>query len=80
MRESEHEEPTVLSDETLNTFLAGFELAATRTKDGKLVSLIGKNSPFPYSDWPEEIALAGNVYTLEFVTKGVNGYEGATYV
>jgi hypothetical protein len=79
MRESERGEPTVLSDETLSTFLAGFDLAARRTKDGKLVDLF-KGKAFPYSDWPEEIAIAGNVYTLEDVVKGDDGYESAMYV
>jgi hypothetical protein len=31
-------------------------------------------------DWPQEVRLFDNTYTLEDVVKGVNGYEAGVYV
>ena len=58
-------------------FLAGFDLAACRKDDGKLHSYLGEST---IEDFPDEIEMFGNTYTLENVIKGENGYESAQYV
>lgn len=61
-------------------FLAGFDLAGKRTSDGKLQSFLYKDTHFPFNEWPREIEMCGNTYTLESIEKGIDGYESALYV
>ena len=65
-------------NELLKSFLAGFDLAGKRLSNGKLQSY-GLQERL-MDDWPEEIELFGNTYTLEEVIKGVEGYESGVYV
>lgn len=64
-------------DEQLIGFFAGFDLAAQRQEDGTLKPFGGGAS---ISEFPEEVELFGNTYTLERVVKGNNGYESGIYV
>lgn len=57
--------------------LAGFGMGGTRLPDGKIqISGSGKLIP----DWPSEVTLLGDTFTLETVQKGSNGWENAEYV
>lgn len=64
-------------DENLKKFLAGFDLAGKRLKNGKLQSYGFQEGLM--DDWPEEVKLFGNTYTLEEVIKGQDGYEAGVY-
>jgi hypothetical protein len=63
--------------EAWQSFFAGFDLGGYRQTDGTVVS-IGGDATVP--DWPKEIKVFGNTYTLEHVTPGKNGWENANYV
>ena len=65
-------------NEELKPFLAGFNLAGKRLKNGKLQSYGFKEGLM--DDWPEEVVLFGSTYTLEEVIKGKDGYEAGVYV
>jgi hypothetical protein len=65
-------------DEKLKPFLAGFDLAGQRLPNGKLQCY--HNGDSVIDDWPQEVRLFDNTYTLEDVVKGVNGYESGVYV
>jgi hypothetical protein len=65
-------------DEKLKPFLAGFDLAGQRLPNGKLQCYGNRDSVI--DDWPQEVRLFDNTYTLEDVVKGVNGYESGVYV
>lgn len=65
-----------MNDELKKEFLGGFELVGQRQHNGKLVSYLGDSK---LNEWPEEVEMCGNVYTLEGVKKGKNGYESAMY-
>jgi hypothetical protein len=65
-------------DEQLKPFLAGFDLAGKRLPNGKLQSYGLQEGLM--DDWPEEVKLFGNTYTLEEVIKGEEGYESGVYV
>lgn len=57
--------------------LAGIGMGGTRLPDGKIqISGSGKLIP----DWPSEVTLLGDTFTLESVQKGSNGWENAEYV
>ena len=64
-------------DENLKSFVAGFDLAGQRLPSGKLKSYL---SDSVIDGWPAEVELFGNVYTLETVGRGENGYESGVYV
>jgi len=64
-------------NEQLKPFLAGFDLAGKRLPNGKLQSYVGFTN---IDDWPKEVELFGNTYTLENVIKGNDGYESGVYV
>jgi hypothetical protein len=66
-------------NELLKPFLAGFDLAGRRLPNGKLEAYYSGEGCV-IDDWPEEIELFGNTYTLEEVIKGVEGYESGVYV
>ena len=66
-----------MTEEQLHAFLAGFDLGGKRLPNGKLHAYLGD---ITIDDWPEEVTLCGNTYTLEHVIKGNEGYEGAQYV
>ena len=57
-------------------FIAGFTVAGRRRDDGYLESYICDQL---LDDWPEEIKLFDNTYTLEGINKGVDGYESGEY-
>ena len=57
-------------------FVAGFTVAGRRRSDGKLESYMCDQL---LDDWPEEIKLFDNTYTLEGINKGVDGYESGEY-
>lgn len=57
--------------------LAGFDLAGTRQSNGT-IKLWGSRRII--TDWPEEIPMLGETYTLEYVTPGDDGHESAVYV
>ena len=61
----------------LQPFMAGFTVAGRRNKDGKLESYIAEGALL--DDWPEEVKLFGNTYTLEGINRGVDGYESGEY-
>jgi hypothetical protein len=63
----------------LQKFIAGFDLAAQRKKDGLLYSYTDPTAE-PLEDWPNEIKLFGLVFEKEEVVKGKDGYESAIYV
>ena len=63
-------------DENLKSFVAGFDLAGQRLPNGKLKSYL---SDSVIDDWPAEVELFGNVYTLENVVRGEDGYESGVY-
>ena len=65
-------------DEKLKPFVAGFDLAGQRLPNGKLQCYGNRDSVI--DDWPQEVRLFDNTYTLEDVVKGVNGYESGVYV
>lgn len=65
-------------DEKLKPFVAGFNLAGQRLPNGKLQCYGNRDSVI--DDWPQEVRLFDNTYTLEDVVKGVNGYESGVYV
>ena len=65
-------------NEQLKSFVAGFDLAGKRLPNGKLESFLSDGALL--DDWPQEVELFGNTYTLEEVVKGVNGYESGVYV
>jgi hypothetical protein len=65
-------------DEKLKPFVAGFNLAGQRLPNGKLQCYGNRDSVI--DDWPQEVRLFDNNYTLEDVVKGVNGYESGVYV
>jgi hypothetical protein len=65
-----------MTEEMKKHFLAGFDLAAQRRKDGKLYAYLGESV---MDDWPDEVEMCGNVYTKEDVVKGNDGYESALY-
>ena len=58
-------------------FMAGFTVAGRRRDDGKLQSYIVEGALL--DDWPEEVKLFGNTYTLEGINRGVDGYESGEY-
>ena len=62
--------------ESFRAFHAGFSLSAQRREDGKLYPY-GEGEPM--DEWPEEIKLFGNVFGLEEVIKGENGFEEGSY-
>jgi len=64
-------------DEKFKPFLAGFDLAGRRLPDGKLQCY---GSGAMINDWPKQVRLFNNTYTLEEVIKGVDGYESGEYV
>jgi hypothetical protein len=64
-------------DEQLKPFLAGFDLAGKRLPNGKLQAY-GYQTVM--DDWPKEVKLFGNTYTLEEVVKGKECYESGVYV
>lgn len=66
-----------MNDENKKHFLAGFDLAGRRDADGKLHAYLGEST---LDEWPQEVTLCGNTYTLEDVTVGAEGYESALYV
>ncbi|WP_353479910.1 hypothetical protein [Haliscomenobacter sp.] len=65
-------------DEKFKPFVAGFDLAGQRLPNGKLQCYGNRDSVI--DDWPQEVRLFDNTYTLEDVVKGVNGYESGVYV
>jgi hypothetical protein len=65
-------------DEKFKPFVAGFNLAGQRLPNGKLQCYGNRDSVI--DDWPQEVRLFDNTYTLEDVVKGVNGYESGVYV
>ena len=65
-------------NENLKSFLSGFDLTGKRLSDGKLQCYGDRNEVL--DDWPKEVKLFGNTYTLENVIKGVDGYESGVYV
>jgi hypothetical protein len=65
-------------DEKFKPFLAGFDLAGQRLPNGKLQCY--NDGDAVIDDWPQEVRLFDNTYTLEDVVKGVNGYESGVYV
>jgi len=66
-------------NEELKPFLAGFDLAGRRLHNGKLESYYSGDGCV-IDDWPHEVRLFGNAYTLEKVIKGNEGYEAGVYV
>ena len=66
-------------EEALNGFFAGFDLVGRRTLEGKILSHFSKKT-FPFDEWPKEITMYGNTYTLEEIVYGINGYETAQYI
>mgnify|MGYP006288882691 CR=1 FL=1 len=67
-----------MMNEKLKPFLAGFDLVGRRLPNGRLQSY---SFPKPEIDeWPEEVEMLGNTYTLDDVTKLDDGYESASYV
>ena len=65
-------------DEKFKPFVAGFDLAGQRLPNGKLQCYGNRDAVI--DDWPQEVRLFDNTYTLEDVVKGVNGYESGVYV
>ena len=65
-------------DEKFKPFLAGFDLAGQRLPNGKLQCYHDGDAVI--DDWPQEVRLFDNTYTLEDVVKGVDGYESGVYV
>lgn len=65
-----------MDDNEKSSFLAGFDLAGQRKSDGKLYAYISKSV---IDEWPNELELMGNTYTLENIIRGENGYESAQY-
>lgn len=61
-----------MNNEKLSKFLAGFDLTAEQHENGMLVS----NSGASISEFPEEITLLGNTFTLEYVEQIGNTEEG----
>ena len=57
-------------------FHAGFNLSGKRGEDGKLHPFGSGES---MDDWPLEIEWQGNVYCLEDVVKGNDGFEEGVY-
>jgi hypothetical protein len=64
--------------EKFKPFLAGFDLAGQRLPNGKLQCYGTRGAVI--DDWPKEVRLFANTYTLEDVVKGNNGYESGVYV
>ena len=63
-------------------FFVGFGLAGRRRDDGKLEAVFGHGSVgfLPLlDDWPEEIRMFNNTYSLEEVVKGDLGMEWGEY-
>lgn len=69
-----------MRDELL-PFFAGLSLAGQRLPNGQLKGYIGNPTlqNQTIDNWPDEIRLYHNTYTLENVIKGKNGYECAVY-
>ncbi len=65
-----------MNDTQIKHFLAGFDLAGKRLPNGKLQAYLGESL---LDDWPKEVTLGGNTYTLEEVDCGSEGYETALY-
>lgn len=65
-------------NEKLKPFLAGFELAGRRLDNGELECYGYPRARI--DNWPTEVMMYGNIYTLENVIKGVDGYECGVYV
>lgn len=66
-----------MKTEHKRAFLVGFDLVGQRQPNGKLKSHIYPDQEI--DDWPEEVEMFGNIYTLEDIEKGNNGYESAQY-
>lgn len=64
-------------NEKLKPFFAGFRLAGRRLDNGELECYGLINARI--DDWPTEVIMYGNTYTLENVTKGGGGYECGEY-
>jgi hypothetical protein len=78
MREDNKMSLKTLEDEDMKSaFLAGLSLSGQRQADGTLKSY---TTDCVLDDWPAEVAMCGNIYTLENVIKGNNGYECGDYV
>lgn len=65
-------------NEELKKFVAGFDLAGKRLPNGKLQSYF--DNGVLLDDWPQEVKLFDNTYTLDYVNKGNDGYETGIYV
>ena len=59
----------------LGDFLAGFELCGIRLSNGTLAS-----EGTVIDEWPEEIEIFGNTYTLEEIIHSGGNHEIAQYV
>ena len=66
-----------MTPELTKQFLAGFSLSGTRLPDGTIKASLGEAT---IKDWPKEMELGGNTYTLETVESFANGWEQAEYV
>lgn len=70
-------EKVTAMDNTLQEFIAGFELAGRRAADGKIYPFGLATEPIDM--WPETVRVFNHSYTLEQVVKGNDGYESAVY-
>lgn len=66
-----------MDEQAKKDFLAGFDLAGQRLKNGLLKAYLGEST---MKDWPKKVEMCGHVYTLEDVVYGEDGYESAEYV
>lgn len=66
-----------MDEQSKKDFLAGFDLAGQRLKNGLLKAYLGEST---MKDWPKEVEMYSHVYTLEYVVYGEDGYESAVYV
>ena len=62
--------------EDFKPFHAGLNLSAQRRADG-LLHPYGAGEPI--ADWPQELEWCGNVFGLEEVIKGNDGFEEGVY-
>lgn len=57
--------------------IGGLDMGGYRQPDGAiLIAISGTHLP----DWPKEVYLLGNIFTLEDVILGENSWENAIYV
>ena len=69
-------------DKKLEPFIAGFNLSGYRIGNAIVATvhnINGSHDTTKLKEWPEEVELAGNVYTLEDTIKGNDGFEEAIY-